>query len=63
MRMLKRLWVWLRSLADVEVYPPNACAICGHGPNPVTGVPIKTVHGTHLHLACMLGAAPRGQFN
>jgi len=62
-RTLKRLFTWLRGLGSIETYPPEACTLCGFGANPTTGVPIRTVRGDHVHLSCMLGAAPHAQWN
>ena len=63
MKFLKRLLTRFRGLLSVQTFEADACTLCGHGPNPVTGVPIRTIHGTRLHLTCMLSVAPDAQWN
>ena len=53
----------LRKFVKVEVIPADACVICGHGPNPTTGVPLKCKNGTRAHLSCLLGAQHQAQWN
>jgi hypothetical protein len=60
-RLLASMMQRIRSLVKVEVIAADACVLCGHGPNPATGVPVHCANGTQAHLACILGAANRGQ--
>ena len=63
MNLLTTIIDRLRDLVKSEVIPPDACVICGRGPNPTTGVPLRCANGTHAHLSCLLGASERARWN
>lgn len=59
MPLLATIMQRIRGLVKIETFEPEACVLCGHGPNPSTGVPVTCANGTRAHLACILGAANR----
>jgi len=62
-KLLNTIMGRLRSLVKVTVIQPGACAICGRGPNPATGVPLRCTNGTSAHLTCLLGISQQAQWN
>ena len=63
MKLLTTIMGSLTSLVKVSVIQPGACAICGHGPNPTTGVPLRCSNGISAHLTCLLGLPQQAQWN
>ena len=63
MKLLTHILDRLREHVKLETIPANACVICGRGPNPTTGVPLRCANGTHAHLSCLLGASERAWWN
>lgn len=60
-RLLVSIMQRIRSLVKVEVVAADACVLCGHGPNPATGVPLDCADGRRAHLSCILGATNHHQ--